>query len=101
MYSHWQRFVNIDSFPLLNEQERVERLYQFRDEYFKTHEISEAAMKAQRVQQEIDDTVKLVTSLRGEWRPGGRNGSCGESHSLWMRMIDGIRQQCSYRDCHE
>ncbi|XP_063850837.1 tetratricopeptide repeat protein 5-like [Scylla paramamosain] len=65
-------------------RERVERLYQFRDEYFKTHDISEAAQKAQRVQQEIDDTVKLVTSLRDQVPPEGR----GELYLLQGRALN-------------
>lgn len=56
----------------------MERLFQFRDEYFKTHDISEAAQKPERVQQEINDAVKLIESLKGkEWSVEEKIVACG------------------------
>lgn len=46
-------------------QERVAKLYKFRDEYFKTYGIEDAASKTQRVQQEVNKTIQLIDSIRG------------------------------------
>ncbi|XP_050690339.1 tetratricopeptide repeat protein 5-like [Eriocheir sinensis] len=65
-------------------RERVESLYKFRDEYFKMHDISEAAQKAERVQKEIDETVKLIESVRDQVPAEGR----GEMYLLQGRALN-------------
>ncbi|KAK8723520.1 hypothetical protein OTU49_011756 [Cherax quadricarinatus] len=65
-------------------RENVAKLYKFRDEYFKTYGIEDAANKTQRVQQEIQSTIQLIDTIKDQVSPDLK----GELHFLRGRALN-------------
>lgn len=48
---------------LFSVQEHVAKLYEYRDRYFEHHTIEEAALKEKRLQEKLNEVVKLFSDL--------------------------------------
>lgn len=48
---------------ILSIQEHVTKLFEYRDRYFEHHTIEEAALKEKRLQEKLNEIVKLFSDL--------------------------------------
>ncbi|KAG7153752.1 Tetratricopeptide repeat protein 5-like 1 [Homarus americanus] len=72
-------------------RERVVDLFKFRDEYFKTYGIEDAANKTQRVQQEIHKTIQFIDDVKDQVSPNSK----GELYFLRGRALNATAEYSS------